>query len=69
MDMDYRAIRTERYKYIHWMQYPDWGELYDLRVDPFEARNLMGEPGMEAVFEGLKEELRASVLHAMGLSG
>ncbi len=23
LDMDYRAIRTSRYKYIHWMQHPD----------------------------------------------
>jgi N-acetylglucosamine-6-sulfatase len=69
VDMDYRAIRTDRYKYIHWMQYPDWGELYDLRDDPFETRNLIGEPGMEGVLEELREELRRSALHAMGLSG
>jgi len=69
LDMDYRAIRTERYKFIHWMQYPDWGELYDLQEDPFETRNLVEEPGMEGVLEELKEELRASALYAMGLSG
>jgi N-acetylglucosamine-6-sulfatase len=69
LDMDYRAIRTERYKYIHWIQYPDWGELYDLQEDPFETRNLLGEPGMEEVERGLKDELRRSALHAMGLSG
>ena len=62
-------IQGQSFVYIHWMQYPDWGELYDLQEDPFESRNLMGEPGMEAVLEGLKEELRASALHAMGLSG
>ena len=69
VDMDYRAIRTDRYKYIHWMQYPDWGELYDLDEDPLETENLIGEPGMKGVLEGLKEELRKSALHAMGLSG
>lgn len=69
LDMDYRAIRTERYKYIHWMQYPDWGELYDLEEDPFEVRNLMDDPAMEGVIQGLKEELRESALRAMGLSG
>jgi N-acetylglucosamine-6-sulfatase len=69
VDMDYRAIRTDRYKYIHWIQFPDWGELYDLREDPLERRNLLGEPGMEEVEEELKEELRRSALHAMGLSG
>jgi len=69
LDMDYRAIRTDRYKYIHWMQYPDWGELYDLQDDPFEIRNLVGEPGMEGVLAELRDELRASALEAMGLSG
>jgi N-acetylglucosamine-6-sulfatase len=69
VDMDYRAIRTDRYKYIHWMQYPDWGELYDLQEDPYEMRNLIGEPGMEGVLEELREELRASALMAMGLGG
>ena len=67
--MDYRAIRTDRYKYIHWMQYPDWGELYDLQEDPFEIRNLVGEPGMEGVLDELRKELRSSALRAMGLSG
>jgi N-acetylglucosamine-6-sulfatase len=69
LDMDYRAIRTDRYKYIHWMQYPEWGELYDLQEDPFEIRNLVDDPAMESVLEELREELRAAALHAMGLSG
>jgi len=67
VNMDYRAIRTERYKYIHWMQFPEWGELYDLEEDPFETRNLVDDPGMERVLEELREELRKSALHAMGL--
>ncbi|MGW8266454.1 MAG: sulfatase family protein [Longimicrobiales bacterium] len=67
VDMDYRAIRTDRYKYIHWIQYPDEGELYDLREDPFETRNLFSDPEMAGVLESLKEEMRIAALHAMGL--
>jgi N-acetylglucosamine-6-sulfatase len=67
VDMDYRAIRTDRYKYIHWMQHPDEGELYDLVEDPFETRNLIAEPGMTDVLRDLRAEMRASALHAMGL--
>ena len=37
-DMDYRAVRTERYKYIHWIHHPDEPELYDLRDDPIRSR-------------------------------
>ncbi len=67
VNMDYRAIRTDRYKYIHWMQFPEWGELYDLTEDPYELRNLVDDPTMAPVLEQLREELRASALHAMGL--
>ena len=69
VDMDYRAIRTDRYKYIHWMQYPGEPELYDLREDPYEMRNLAGEAGMAAVIEDMRSRLNAAVLHAAGLSG
>lgn len=67
VDMDYRALRTERYKYIHWMQHPEEGELYDLREDPFERRNLLLEPGSESVVSALRAELDQRVLEAMGL--
>ena len=69
VDMDYRAIRTPRYKYIHWVQHPGESELYDLDSDPFEMHNLVAEPALAPVLESLKTEMRAAVLHAMGLGG
>src|SRR3712207_7085368 len=40
----YKAVRTERHKYIHWVQKSTTGaecdELYDLQSDPYELRNL-----------------------------
>jgi N-acetylglucosamine-6-sulfatase len=41
-DMGYRAIRTERFKYIHYLELPAADELYDLRADPFELNNIVG---------------------------
>ncbi|HSR52525.1 MAG TPA: sulfatase [Acidobacteriota bacterium] len=67
LDMDYRALRTGRYKYIHWMQHPDENELYDLLEDPYEVRNLFADPAMEAVKQELQKKLRSAVLHASGL--
>lgn len=67
VDMDYRAIRTEQYKYIHWMQHPDEAELYDLIADPFEMRNLIADPSMTSVIRDLRTELAASVIEAIGI--
>ncbi len=68
LDMDYRAIRTKRYKYIHWMRHPDEGELYDLESDPYELINLIDDPALESIRAELRSTLRDSSLAAMGLS-
>jgi len=65
VDMDYRAVRTNRYKYIHWLRYE--GELYDLSTDPLEMRNLIREPGMADVVTDLRAELGRLTLGAVGL--
>ena len=67
MDMDYRAVRTDRYKYIHWMQHPDLDELYDLEADPYEMDNLVGLPEMSSLRRDLRAELGRLVLEVMGL--
>jgi len=38
-----RMLRTERYKYIRWSVGPQADDLYDLREDPLETRNLAAE--------------------------
>ena len=66
-DMDYRAVRTDEFKYIHWNRHPD--ELYDLRADPLETTNLIGDSNMEDVVRELRAELGELALEAMGLGG
>jgi N-acetylglucosamine-6-sulfatase len=68
VDMDYRALRTERYKYIHWIKYPAEAELYDLQADPFETRNLIHEPELAGLITDLRAELAKRVLEALGLT-
>ena len=60
--MSYKAIRTKRHKYIHWTQKSLDGvacdELYDLKSDPYEMRNLIGdevraEEQLELVYSGV----------------
>lgn len=69
MDMDYRAIRTERYKYIHWIKFPQDDELYDLKSDSLERHNLAGNPAMARVKASLRADLGQLVLQAVGLEG
>jgi len=40
----HRGIRTERYKYIHYIMDPQEFEMYDLQEDPGEVNNLYGKP-------------------------
>jgi arylsulfatase A-like enzyme len=55
-----RALRTAGHKYVY---YPfDRDELYDLRADPWECRNLAADPGSGA----LLADLRARLVRRMG---
>ncbi|MBM3796001.1 MAG: DUF4976 domain-containing protein [Acidobacteria bacterium] len=47
-DMGYRAVRTARWKYIHYLHVKDADELYDLAADPYELRNLIHSHPKEA---------------------
>lgn len=45
--MGYQAVRTGRWKYIHYSELNGMDELYDLQADPYEMRNRIGEPGSQ----------------------
>ena len=55
--MGYQAIRTENWKYIHYVDLPNSDELYDLNRDLFEMRNLIAAPGAAGELAKLKAEL------------
>jgi N-acetylglucosamine-6-sulfatase len=69
VDMDYRAVRTERYKYVHWVKFPADDELYDLRSDSLERHNLAADPAMARTKAELRADLGRLVLEAVGLGG
>jgi N-acetylglucosamine-6-sulfatase len=57
VQMGYKAVRNQRWKYIHYLELDGMDELYDLKADPFELKNLAGEPGAQATLAGMKREL------------
>ena len=68
--MSYKAVRTERYKYIHWVNRGIAGELdelYDLERDPYELKNLNRSRARAPVRDKLRRELRRLVAEALGL--
>ena len=53
------TIRTDRYRYTEWSRGAEGVELYDYESDPFEYRNLAGEPSHSA-----EQQKLASILDA-----
>jgi len=68
--MTYKAIRTERYKLIHWVNRDrnhELDELYDLDKDPYELKNLIKSKAYASIREKLRRDLRLLVAEATGI--
>src|SRR5262245_61981467 len=55
--MGYQAVRNERWKYIHYVELDGMDELYDLKTDPYEMKNLINEPTSKIALDEMKREL------------
>jgi arylsulfatase A-like enzyme len=55
--MGYKAVRTERHKYIQYQDLDGMHELYDLEADPYELENLIEDPDVSELLEELQLEL------------
>ena len=68
--MTYKAVRTDRHKYIRWVNRSRDGELdelYDLERDPYEIANVVGRAAYRATRDKLRRELRRLTVEAAGL--
>ena len=52
-----RGVRTNRWKYIHYIQEPQGYELFDLQTDPQERRNLVKDPQHAERLATLRKEM------------
>jgi arylsulfatase A-like enzyme len=53
----WQAVRTDGWKYINYTDLKDMDELYDLKADPYEMRNLINEPDSQAALKDMLAEL------------
>lgn len=58
---EWQAARTDRWKYIRYTEQPDADELYDLKADPFELKNLAQEKSAGKTLSSMKAELERLV--------
>jgi N-acetylglucosamine-6-sulfatase len=68
--MTYKAVRSDRYKLIRWVNRASDGELdelYDLEHDPFELKNLARSARHARVRSALRREMRRLVADAAGI--
>jgi len=57
VNMGYKAVRNQRYKYIRYTDLEGMNELYDLAKDPYELHNLIADPAMAGTLKEMKKEL------------
>lgn len=55
--MGYKAARNGRWKYIHYLELEGMDELYDLKTDPHEMKNLINHPGAKKALGEMKQEM------------
>jgi N-acetylglucosamine-6-sulfatase len=55
--MGYRSVRNGRWKYIHYLELEGMDELYDLKADPYEMKNLITQPGAEKALHKMRLEM------------
>jgi N-acetylglucosamine-6-sulfatase len=53
----WQAVRTDRWKFVQYKDLPGMDELYDLKADPFELKNLVNDSSASKTLKEMKAEL------------
>jgi N-acetylglucosamine-6-sulfatase len=56
--MGYKAVRSDRYKYIRYQDLGSMDEFYDLHADPYELRNVIDDARYGDAVEAMRLELQ-----------
>jgi len=49
--------RSPSFSFLHYLELEGMDELYDLKTDPFEMKNLIHQPGAEKALAEMKQEM------------
>src|SRR5262249_39718096 len=52
----WQAVRTEQWKYIHYVDLQGVDELYDLKADQYEMKNLIKEASAQSALKAMQAE-------------
>ena len=61
-NMGYKAVRTDRYKFIHYLELVGMDELYDLQHDPFELKNLFNDIASHSILMEMQDKLNEQLI-------
>jgi N-acetylglucosamine-6-sulfatase len=56
--LGYQAVRSARWKFIHYTELTGMDELYDLESDPYEMHNVIAAPSAGGSLRAMQAELR-----------
>jgi N-acetylglucosamine-6-sulfatase len=59
LTMGYKAVRNERWKYIHYLELDGMNELYDLKMDPYELKNKISDPTAGEALDAMKRKMNS----------
>lgn len=62
----WQAVRTDRWKYIHYPDLKGADELYDLKADPYEMKNLVAEKSAQSSLKQMEAELERLLQETSG---
>src|SRR3954468_23520605 len=64
--MGYRCVRDDRWKYIHYTELSGADELYDLKNDPYELKNVFSDPAASGSLTKMQGELKRLLAETAG---
>ncbi len=64
--MGYHAVRDDHWKYIRYDEQSDADELYDLKIDPYELKNVAHDSAAAAALRKMQNDLRQLLVETSG---